>query len=158
MNAEALQWLALALLGAAMAGAFGAIAARSLFAMCMHVSAAGAAVAAVVLLLGGGVGGLATALLAAAWAPVLLLAAMLLSARAAKHQRSGSALLGWLAAGLTATFIWWPLRDLTGARAPVLGDGGSAFWIAPLLLVFVAICVGLLGYGERGAMTGGDRP
>ena len=67
----ALPWLAVALLGVAIATAIGAMVARSLFVTCVHVAVTGVAVAAAVLLLGADDGGLALAVFAAAWAPVL---------------------------------------------------------------------------------------
>ncbi len=150
----ALPWIALGLLGAALVAAFGAILARSLFAMCMHLMAAGASVAAMALVLGAGEGALALALFGAAWAPVLLLAAMLLSARAAKDTRRGWPWLSLIAATAALCAVWWPLlqletrTDVGGAYVSI----GMGFWLAPLLLVMAVACVGLLGYGERGAL------
>lgn len=159
MSIDVLQWLALALLGAAVAAAFGATTARSLFVTAMHLLAAGVSVAAIVLLLGAGEGALAAALFAAAWAPVLLLGAMLLSARAARQARPGETVLGWLGAALAAPLLWWPLGEL-GARAPsaAVGAAGVGFWLAPLMLVLAVVCLALLGYGERGAMNDGEGP
>ncbi|MGQ0533147.1 MAG: hypothetical protein ACT4OF_10735 [Caulobacteraceae bacterium] len=156
---EALQWLALALLGVAMAAAFGAIIARSLFVTCMHLVTVGTSVAAVVLMLGAGEGALALALIAAAWAPVLLLAAMLLSVRATKQVHAGQVLLGWLAAAVVLGLAWWPLGQLGPAPEIISARPvGLGFWLAPLVLVAAAACLGLLGYGERGAMTRGHTP
>ncbi|MGD9967005.1 MAG: hypothetical protein AB7T59_10820 [Hyphomonadaceae bacterium] len=157
MSGEVLQWLALALLGVAMIAAFGAMSARSLFVAVMHLAAAGVAVASVVLLLGSGEGALAVALLAAAWAPVLLLGAMLLSARAAKPPRALPTMLGWLGATIALPLLWWPLVELS-AHAPTasLATTGSSSWIAPLVFVLAVVCLALLGYGERGALTRGD--
>ena len=150
----ALPWIALGLLGAALVAAFGAIWARSLFAMCMHLVAAGASVAAMALVLGAGEGALALALFGAAWAPVLLLAAMLLSARAAKDTRRGWPLLSLIGAAAALCAVWWPLLQLE-TRADAGGayvSAGMGFWLAPLLLVMAVACVSLLGYGERGAL------
>lgn len=155
--ADALNWLAVALLLVALVAAFGAISARSLFVACVHLIAAGASVAAIVLLLGGGDGAIAAALFTAAWAPVLLLAAMLLSSRAAKPARSSVMLPGWIAAALIAPLMWWPLGEL-GARLSERNETAVAtsFWLAPLVLVLAAVCLGLLGYGERGAIADRD--
>jgi len=152
---ELLPWLALALMGVAIASAIGAIAARALFVTCMHVIAAGVCAAAATMLLRAGDGALAFALFAAAWAPVLLLAAMLLSARAVKSARQR---LPWASIGgalAAAAALWWPLFELRGgggaaASQPVAALG---FWLAPLVFVAVATCLGALGYGERGALT-----
>jgi len=35
--------------------------------------------------------------------------------------------------------------------------GAVGFWLAPLLLVAAAACVGVLGYGERGALQRRER-
>ena len=153
----ALPWLALALMGVAIACAIGALAARSLFVTCMHVLTAGVSVAAAVLLLRAGDGGLALALFAGAWAPVLLMAATLLSARATKATRGRLPWLSILGAAAAAAAVWWPLIELSAAApaAPAHGLDGLSFWLAPVVLVVAAGCVGVLGYGERGAFTRG---
>lgn len=149
-----LPWFALGLLAAAIVAAFGAIAARSLFVTAMHLVAAGASVAAMVLVLGGGEGSLATALFAAAWAPVLLMAAMLLSARATRQARGRVPWLSMLGALVVAGAVWWPLAELApmSAQAERHAAVGLGFWIAPILLAAATACLGLLGYGERGAI------
>jgi hypothetical protein len=159
MSGDTLHWLALSLLGVAVASSFGAIVARSLFVTAMHLIGAAVSVAAIVLLLGAGEGALGAALLAAAWAPVLLLAAMLLSTRAAKLAHAGAALLGWVSAALALPLVWWPLSEL-GVRAQTTATAtiGMSFWIAPLLLVLAAVCLALLAYGERGAMARENTP
>lgn len=157
MIPHALQWLAVALMGVALAAALGAIMARSLTALCMHLMAAGAAIAALALLLGAGEGAVAVALIAAAWAPVLLLAAMLLSARIVKAGRVIGMLPGALAAAAAALATWWPLAELDGRT--VAGGGlaqSPAFWIAPLMLACTITVVAMVGYGERGAFRRGD--
>lgn len=149
-----LPWLALGLLAAAIVAAFGAIAARSLFATTMHLAAAGASVAAMALVLGAGDGALAVALFAAAWAPVLLMAAMLLSARTTKQARRRVPWLSMLGALAALGAVWWPLAELapTGAVAQRHIAVGLGFWIAPVLLAAATACLGLLGFGERGAI------
>lgn len=152
-----LPWLAGALLGVAIATAIGAVLARSLFVTCVHVTVTGVAVAAAVLLLGADDGGVALALFAAAWAPVLLMAAMLLSVRATKTaQVRAFPWLSLLGAAAAAVAIWWPLLELAAAPAAIQGElAGLSFWLAPLLLVAGAGCVGVLGFGERGALRPG---
>lgn len=150
-----MQWLALLLACAVVASAIGAIVARSLFSMCMYLLAAGALAAAVVLLLGAGEGALALALFAAAWAPVLLLAAMLLSARAVKPMRRGRPWLSMGAATVSAGAILWPAAELGARAAPASEMSGLGFWLAPLIFATAAACLGLLGYGERGALGRG---
>lgn len=150
-----LPWLAVALLGLAIATAIGAMLARSLFVTCVHVAVTGVAVAAAVLLLGADDGGMALALFAAAWAPVLLMAAMLLSARATKAASARRfPWLSLLGAAVAAAAIWWPLGELvTAAPADVQSElSGLSFWLAPLVLVAGAGCVAALGFGERGSL------
>ncbi len=151
----ALPWLALALLGVAVASAIGAVAARSLFVTCMHLVTTGVSVAAAVLLLQAGEGGLALALFAAAWAPVLLLAVTLLSTRATRAERRGAPIVSIVGASLAACAIWWPLFELAAVAPTGIPHEfhGLAFWLAPIVLVAGAGCVGVLGYGERGALT-----
>lgn len=152
-----LPWLALALLGVALASAIGALVARALFVTCMHVVTAGVSVAAAVLLLQAGEGGVALALFAAAWAPVLLLAVTLLSARAARAEKRALPIVGVAAAVLAACGLWWSLAELTTVAPTGIPHvfQGLAFWLAPIMLVAGAGCVGVLGYGERGALTRG---
>ncbi|MEQ1489370.1 MAG: hypothetical protein ABL932_02360 [Terricaulis sp.] len=151
----ALPWLAVALLGVAIATAIGAMLARSLFVTALHVTVTGVAVATAVLLLRADDGGLALALFAAGWAPVLLMAAMLLSARATKApQPRRFPWLGLAAAALAAVTIWWPLFELVAAAPVAIGNelAGLSFWLMPLMLVAGAACVGVLGFGERGPL------
>ncbi len=155
---DALNSLQLVLMGCALVGGCGAIFSRSLFAGCMHLTAVGASVAALILLLGAADGALALALFAAAWAPVLLLGAMVISARAAKTTTRGVPYVSLLAAAAALVGAWWPLSEIIGQdaiseQAPV----AITFWLAPLLLVIAVACVGLLGYGERGAFENGER-
>ncbi|MBX3430729.1 MAG: hypothetical protein KF779_14190 [Hyphomonadaceae bacterium] len=150
-----LPWLALALLGVAIATAIGALLARSLFVSCLHVTVTGVSVAAVVLLLRGGDAAVALALFAAAWTPVLLMAAMLLSARVTKaRQARRFPWLGLLSAAVAVVAIWWPLLDVV-TSAPLRAQNelpGLSFWLAPPLLVAGIACVGALGFGERGSL------
>jgi len=155
-----LPYLALALVGVAIASAIGAVGARSLFVTCMHIVCAGVSVAAALLLVRGGAGGLALALFAAAWAPVLLLAAMLLSGRSVKAQRARLPWISLAGAAVAACALWWPLLELRGAAAVQMAPLVEAlsFWLAPIAFVAVATCLGALGYGERGALEHGARP
>lgn len=149
----AVLWIALTLMGAGVVAALGAILARSLFAMCMQLIAAGGCVAALVLVLGASQSALALALFAAAWAPVLVLAAMLLSARAAKDARRGWPWLSLIGAASVLAAIAWPLVSLElAAPAGPYTTLGAGLWLSPLLLVGALVCVGLLGYGERGSL------
>lgn len=150
-----LPWLALGLIGVAIASAIGALLARSLFVTCIHVTAAGVACAAAAMLLRAGDGALAFAVFAAAWSPVLLLAAMLLSARSTKSVRRSLPWVSLMSAGVAATAIWLPLLELRGATPAPAAQPVAAlsFWLAPIVFGAVVACVGALGYGERGALT-----
>lgn len=150
-----LPWLAVALLGVAIAAAIGALLARSLFVTCLNVTVTGVAVAAAVLLLCADDGGIALALFAAAWAPVLLMAAMLLSVRATKAQQPRR--FPWLSlvgAAVAVAAIWWPLVEIARAAPVEIQNelAGLSFWLAPLVLVAGVACVGVLGFGERGSL------
>jgi hypothetical protein len=153
----ALPWLALGLMGVAIAAAIGAVTSRSLFVMCVQTVTAGVSVAAAVLLTRAGDGGLALALFAAAWAPVLLMAAMLLSVRSTKPAQRGLPWLSVLGVICATCATWWPLLDLAQATPVVVQHAlrGLGFWLTPIMLAAGAACVGIAGYGDRGAFTRG---
>jgi multicomponent Na+:H+ antiporter subunit B len=151
----AVQIIALVLLIGAIAAAMGAVTARALFASVMYLIVVGALAGAAVLTLGAGDAALALLLLAVGVAPTLLLGAVLLTTRTAKPRRGGAPWLSLAAGVATATALGWGASDLglaadtfTQAETP----GMLAPWIAPLVFVASAACVGLLGYGERGAL------
>jgi hypothetical protein len=90
--------------------------------------------------------------------PFLVLGALLLSARAAKPRRGARPWLSIVAACAVAGAVLWTLPDLgapSPARIALIAEHPLAPWLAPLLLVLAAVCVGLLGFGERGAL---ERP
>jgi len=155
MTEFVLDGLALALLVAALAAALAALTARALLAMSMHLAAAGALVSAALLSLGEADGALVTALMVAGLAPLLMLAAMLLSAPAAKAVRKGRPWLALLAGVFAAAMLGMAAPGL-GTAAPVAAAqiGLAAFWLTPLLFVAAIACVGVLGFGERGALRG----
>lgn len=159
MIGAVLPWLSLALLIVATASAIGAIASRSLFVACVYLTTTGVCVAAMALISGDGEGGLALGLFAAGVVPGFLLAAMLLSGRTSKASAGRAPWLSVAVAGVAAAATWWPLLELSG-HAPMPGVAsamtGLGFWLAPLMLVVAAACVGALGYGERGAFVRGD--
>lgn len=154
---EIFGWLALALIGVAIAASIGAIAARSLFVTCMHLVAAGVSAAAATMLVRSGDGALAFAFFAAAWAPVLLLAAMLLSTRSAKSPRRGLPWASVLGVTLAALALWYPLLELRGVAPAQAAEPVAAlsFWLAPLAFAAVVACIGGLGFGERGVLAHG---
>lgn len=151
---QAAHWLALALTLGAIAGALGAVTARSLYAMCVYLVVAGACAAASLLALGAGDAALAQALIGVALTPVLLLATILLSTRAAKPRHNGRPWLTLIAAIAAAGAVLLVTPEL-GPPPPVAApaqSGALAPWLTALVFVAVAACVGLLGYGERGAL------
>ncbi len=148
------HWLAAALLLAALGAGLGAALARSLFALCMCLTACAAFIASALALTGAGDSGLALALVGAAWAPLLLLAAMLLSARAVKTRKRARPWLSIAAVSATVLALLWA-GSAPGLTQTMIGaDAQLGPWPALLMFVACAACVGLLGYGERGAFGG----
>lgn len=151
----AVDWLALGFTFGVIAAALGAVTARSLFAMCMFIAAAGAMAAAALLARGAGDAGLGIALLLGGLTPFLLLAALLLSTRAAKPRRRGRPWITIAAACFAAGAVLWALPDL-GAPAPariaLTGASPITLWLTLLAFAGFAGCAGLLGFGERGAL------
>lgn len=147
----AAQWFGLALIVFAAVSALGALAARSAFAMIMYLVVTAAFATAALAALGAGEAGLGLALAGVAIAPFLLLGAVLLSARASKRSAFPWASTAIGAAALLP--IGWTLADLRGAPALTEQSAGvSGLWLALIVFVAAAACVGLLGFGERGIM------
>ena len=161
MLTQAEQWIALALALGVIAAAFGAATARSLFAMCMYLAAAGAMAAGALLAQSLPNAALGEALLALGVAPFVLMAALLLSARAVKPRRRGRAWLTLAAALGVGAVVLWAMPDVavTPERISMGPDAAPRLAIfalvAPLLFVGAAACLALLGFGERGAF---ERP
>lgn len=144
---------ALLMTGGAIAAALAALTARSLLAVCLYLAAMGALVAAALLSLGAGEAALAAALGFVGWTPVLLLGGVLLSARAAKNFKRGAPWASIAAAALAGALVLVGAIDL--GEAPIETDaslGASGLWLTMLLLAAGAACVGLIGFGERGAL------
>lgn len=143
--------LALAFSVGAIATTLGALLARSLVSMTMFLAATAALAGGAMLALGAGDAALAWVLIGVGLAPVAFLAVMLLSVRTAKARR-GLPVFALAAAFAAGAGVLWATADV-GPGAPTLAsNGGLAGWLTPLLFVAVAACVGLLGYGERGAL------
>jgi hypothetical protein len=145
--------LAFALLAAA--ASIGAALSRTHFVMSIYAMATAVFAALTLLLLSAGQAALAVLIVGAGLTPVLLLSGVLLSSR--KIGSRGASRGFWLtpfaaAAGLA---IIWTGRDVVAhpVTAPALAGAGA--WLAPLLFAAAATCVGLLGYGERGALDRG---
>lgn len=155
--AQMLPFAAAPLMLAVIAAAAAALMARSLFAMCVGLAAAGAIGSAMLLALSARDGALALAIVAAGWAPMLLFGAMLLSTRTSK---SGSRGLPWLTvlAGAGAALVFAGVGLQVEAPAPQSAPY-TEFGVlaAPLLLVVASICIGLLGFGERGVLDAEQR-
>lgn len=153
MIAGALSILAVALASGAVVLAVAALTARALFVACAYLSGLAALAAAAALLMGAGDGALALAIFGVALAPVLILAAALLTAPAVRARRA----LPWLsisAAAFAAFVMFGATMDLAPRQIAAAHHADAlGFWLTPLLLAAAAACVGLLGYGERGAFA-----
>lgn len=149
--AASVHWLAFALIAAALVAACGAALARSLFSMAAFLFVTAALASAALLALNAG-GALDLALFGVGLAPALVLALLLLSTRAAKPRRRAP----WLtiaAASAAGVAVLAAARDFTSAVPQIATPPGAlAPWLAPMLFCAAATCVGLLGFGERGAL------
>lgn len=145
-------WLALALIAGVAACAFAAATARSLVAACLSLWAMAALAVAALLSLGRNDVALAMALLAACLAPLLLFGTLLLSARVAKASKRRAPYITVLGAAVVVGAMVWALRDLPAAAPAQPADASALFFAAPLVLAAVAGAIGLLGFGERGAL------
>jgi hypothetical protein len=145
-------WLALTLMAGVAACAFAAATARSLVAMCLSLWSAAALAAAALLTMGQSNAALAMALVAACLAPVLLFATLLLSARVVKANKRRMPLITAASAVAVIGAIVWLSPSLPAAQSAGAQDVSALFFAAPLLLAAVAAAVGLLGFGERGAL------
>lgn len=144
-------WLATVLALGAGVVALAALRARSLFVLAACVAGASSLAAGALVLLGAGDGAVALAAFGVGVAPVVLMGGVLLSARTAKTTRSAP----WIgmiavAAGIGAAALLAP--ELGRASAGPVQIGPVGLWIGMLVFVAAAAVVGLLGYGERGAL------
>lgn len=161
--AQAMDWLALALVLGVVTAAVAAATARSLFVMVLALIAAAAMAACALLAHGMGDAALGLALLLGGVAPFLLLALLLLSARTAKPLRSRP-WLAILAAIAAAGAILFALPDLGAPHPtpseliPPLAPNAIAAWTAPLVFVGALACFALLGFGERGVFERSREP
>jgi hypothetical protein len=149
--AHAEGWLGIVLTAACCALAWGALATRAMFVMCVRLAASAALATAALLAFNAAPGALGLALVGAALGPVLLLAGVSLSAQTSKLRVSL-----WFtaapAAFIVAAIIWIAAGEL-GAPAPAMvATPVSGLWLAALAFVAAAACAALLGYGERGVL------
>ena len=152
-------WLALPMMLGVLVSGIAALLARSLFVTSICACVAGVMASVLLVLLGAGSGALTLALVVGAWAPLLLLAAMLLSKRTAK----GIARRPWLsilaAAGAACALAWVGAAIEPGAATqPAHASAQIAYWLTLLALTLAAMCVGLLGPGERGVLEMSNEP
>ncbi|MEZ5996001.1 MAG: hypothetical protein R3C25_09615 [Hyphomonadaceae bacterium] len=156
MSGAMVQWAAAIMVLAAGAACFGLAVARSLLGATIYLFIAGAAASVAVGLLGKGAAATMLAVVACGWAIVLLLAAMLLTTRLARTSQRRSAPWATLALGIVLLgVLCFPLRELQAAMGVRETPQYFVPWLAPLLLVAVAGCLALLGFGERGVLGGG---
>ena len=150
-------WLAPPLMLFVLVAGIAALFARSLLVTCICACVAGAMASVLLVLLGAASGALTLVFVVAAWAPLLLLSAMLLSKRTAKvHGRRR-----WFsivaAAGAACALVWAGAAiEPDAALTPTRASAGIAYWLALLALTLAAMCVGLLGPGERGVLEADD--
>jgi len=119
--------------------------ATALFAGLTLMSLSQASAALTLVVMGGGV------------LPVLFLGAVLLSTRAVRSKRRGGGVWMVLLAGAAAGIVVWASQDIPARSPPQALPVGSPAWLGALLLAAAIVCVGLLGYGERGAFEGRSR-
>ena len=151
--ADGAHWLALALIAAAIASACGVAMARSLFSMTAWLFVIAALASAALLALSAGESALNLALLGVGFAPALVLALLLLSTRASKSRRRGAP---WLtiatASAVSAVMVMGALKLAPSAALVTAPPGALGPWLALLVFTGAIACVGLLGFGERGAL------
>jgi hypothetical protein len=151
------RWLAVAFALVAVIGGLAAGAARSLVGVCLSLVAVGASAACVLLLRDQGDAALAMVLVVCGWAPLLLLGGLLLSVQTTKPLSGGRPWLSVAAACTAAAVLLLAPLDFDLARnaaAPDDGDVSFVLWMTPLIFVMAIAAIGLLGYGERGALEG----
>lgn len=152
--------LAFALMLGAIAAALGAATARSLVATSLFLSTAAALTAAALVALGAGDAALGVTLLGVGLAPVLLLGAMTLSTRAARKRKGAPPWIAIGAAMMAVSALVWAAIAPRGSLAALDGVAmapGVASWLAVLVFAVVAATLGLLGFGERGALERASR-
>lgn len=154
---HAAEWVALALLIGALACAWAAAMARSLFAAVILFAAFATLCAAALTAVATPEIAIIAALFGLGVAPLLLLAALLLSARVAKPRPHGRPWAMLAATVIAGGVLGWSLWGLAPTRAAVNGDSGPgvAIWAAALMFAAAFTAVGLLGYGERGVLRRG---
>jgi len=133
-----------------------ALAARALFVACVTVALM-SAIAGLALVGNGAVlPAIGVVVLGVALFPAWLLCGMVLSANAAKDSRRGGPWLTSLAALTTAAVIVAATPELTTTPDIALPEtAGLPALLAALMFVAGVCVIGLIGYGERGALERG---
>ena len=149
-----LSWLAVAAMLLGAGAAVAVLWARSLFSACAGLAALCACVAAALLALGYPDGALAVGLLGVAIAPVLLLGGVLLSSRSVKPPARRLPWLSIVVAALAALAMMWAAPALDLQQSIQAPRGGASLALVVLVFTAVTACAALLGYGERGVLTG----
>ncbi|MDX2274679.1 MAG: hypothetical protein NW206_04440 [Hyphomonadaceae bacterium] len=146
-------WLALVLIAASAACAVAAATTRSLVILALSLWACAAFATTALLCLSESTGALALALFAAGLAPALLLATLSLSARAVKGPKRKLPYLT-IAGGLCVIGVLiWGLPDLaSAARQQRANDDAALYFLSVTVFAGIAALVGVLGFGERGAL------
>jgi hypothetical protein len=147
--------------GVALAAAFALVACgfalataltRTMFLVVLFSCALAVCVSVAVFGMGGADGALALTLVSVAWTPIILLGGVLLTTRSARRTRWTKSAPAVLAAAASFGAITWASPELMVGAAPGLEVGAPIEGVAPLMLAAALACVGLLGYGERGAL------
>jgi hypothetical protein len=148
----AADWLALALLCAALACALGAALARSLFAMTLSIAACGVCAGVAALARAQEMAGLAQALIWLGVAPIVLLGALLLTTRTARSRKRRPPYAAMIAALAALAIPVWPaILEFRYALTPAaLELAPIAALLGALAFVVAVFALGALGFGERG--------
>lgn len=126
--------------------------ARALFAAVMYFAVAAAVVAAALAVRGYGLAALACAVLGIGLGSSLLLGVVLLTSRSVKPRRAAFAWATVAAACVALMGLFWLLPAIA-PQGPSIAVAAPAInpWLAALGFGSAIGCVGMLGFGERGA-------
>lgn len=149
---------ALVLTGIALGLAVAALRARALFVAGVCAGLVAAIASAALLANGAVLAAVALAIFGTALLLVWILGGMLLSANSVKAARRGAPWLTLLSAIATAGVILAVAPELAATRpAPIAEPVGLPALLCALMFVAGLSVIGLIGYGERGALEGRGR-
>lgn len=151
-----MSWLAVAALLLSAGAAVAVLSARSLFSACAGLAAMCACAAAALLALGYADGALALGLFGVAIGPVLILGAVSLSGRSVKPRARQAPWLSIAMAALAGIAMTWAGPSIQFEQAIEAPRAGIPLALGALVFAAVAVCVALLGYGERGVLNARD--